>query len=48
MNPNEPTMNLRFVIREGKRILQQLWLMRDGTFQWHDVPLETITEETQP
>lgn len=48
MNPDEPTPNLRFVIKEGKRILQQLWLLENGGAEWRDVPLVTLTEDTQP
>jgi hypothetical protein len=37
----KPTVNLRFVMREGKRILQQQWLwLWGGETEWRDVPLE--------
>ena len=45
----EPTIGLRFVEREGKRVLQQKWaetrIGADGqpwgvSYTWRDVPLE--------
>jgi hypothetical protein len=44
-----PTMFLRFVMRDGKRILQQKWASQTidargwvvgGTEAWRDIPLE--------
>lgn len=38
---HEPTTNLRFVERDGSRVLQQLWSSRGGLdVEWRDVPLE--------
>lgn len=46
----EPTIPLRFVERDGQRILQQLWTRMGarsglspaptGDWEWHDVPLQ--------
>jgi hypothetical protein len=38
-----PTASLRFVERDGKRILQQAW-QTGYEFEWRDVPLETEAE----
>ncbi len=44
---DEPTAHLRFVERDGKRILQQLWGVFDVSAlpwrrsEWRDVPLST-------
>lgn len=34
------TNGLRFVERDGKKILQQMWQGSSGTQEWHDVPVE--------
>lgn len=50
---SEPTANLRFIERDGKRILQQRWALKHCDIQhrvtgltgeWRDVPLETETD----
>lgn len=40
----DPTNHLRFIERDGKKILQQYWKERFGrevSDEWRDVPLET-------
>ena len=44
----EPTLGLRFIVREGKRILQQATQCRVcGKTEWHDVPLVVVEEEQE-
>lgn len=43
-----PDMHLRFVERDGKRILQQNWVCSLGDelwMEWRDIPLVTEGEE---
>lgn len=42
------TPRLRFVKRDGKNILQQMWEIRTlttGTIEWRDVPFELDVED---
>lgn len=39
MDRFEPTMELRFVKRDERRILQQKWEAVSGREEWRDVPL---------
>lgn len=42
-----PTTMLRFVERNGHRVLQQLWLSDDASLsEWRDVPL--VEDEYEP
>lgn len=44
------TPRLRFVKRDGKNILQQMWEKRTqytGTIEWRDVPFELDVEEME-
>jgi hypothetical protein len=46
-----PLIELRFVERDGKRILQQAWSefnhkgMQTGNYKWYDVPLQDEERE---
>jgi hypothetical protein len=40
-----PTVQLRFVKRDGIRILQQKWISALGEIVWSDVPLEEEAKE---
>lgn len=45
---HHPTVNLRFVMREGKRILQQLHCPYDWDKhkeEWRDVPLDESPDQ---
>lgn len=50
MTPShKPSMNLRFVMRDGKRILQQMFLPNDWSThdeEWRDVPLAESPPQT--
>ena len=43
---SQSTNSLRFVERDGKKILQQLWVYRgaNARSEWRDVPVEKETQ----
>jgi hypothetical protein len=43
----QPTMSLRFIERDGKRILQQQWRVPEYAWmeEWRDVPLVKENED---
>jgi hypothetical protein len=41
MDRFSPTMEIRFVERRNRRILQQKWVALSGKEEWRDVPLHT-------